>query len=129
MALLFSPILLCLDQSCYARHAAVAQVYVVVVADLVQSMSGRKVFDYKSTEFFPMLVQTCLLYSGLTHMIFRFLVLLLFGWEFIHILVVVVVTRSQPLSKDGGVAEDHGAPEARQLPRNWTRSRKKTESR
>ena len=29
--------------------------------------------------------------------------------------VAVVVTR--PLSRDGGMAEDHGAPEAEQLPR------------
>ena len=38
-------------------------------------------------------------------------------------LVVVVVTR--PLPRDGGMAEDHGAPasEARQLPRAWTRGR------
>ena len=35
---------------------------------------------------------------------------------------IVVVTR--PLPRDGGIAEDHGAPEARQLPRAWTRGRR-----
>ena len=35
---------------CYVRHTAVIQCYVIVVADLVQSMSGRKVFGWKSTE-------------------------------------------------------------------------------
>ena len=33
------------DMVCHVRHAAVAQFYVIVVADLVQSMSGQKVFD------------------------------------------------------------------------------------
>ena len=42
-------------------------------------------------------------------------------------LVVVVVTR--PLLRDGGMAEDHGAPEAVQLSRDWTKRRKETESR
>ena len=37
--------------------------------------------------------------------------------------VVVVVTR--PLPRDGGVAEDHGAPEAGKLRRAWTRGRKR----
>ena len=41
--------------------------------------------------------------------------------------VLLLVT--QPLPRDGGMAEDHGAPEAGQLPRVWTRGRKKTESR
>ena len=36
---------------------------------------------------------------------------------------------ARPLPRDGGMAEDHGAPEARQLPRVWTRCGKKTESR
>ena len=40
--------------------------------------------------------------------------------------LVVVVTRSLP--KDGGMAEDHGASEAGQLARAWTRGRKETES-
>ena len=33
------------------------------------------------------------------------------------------------LSRDGGMAEDHGAPEAGKLPRVWTRGRRETESR
>ena len=41
--------------------------------------------------------------------------------------VVVVVTR--PLPRDGGMAEDHGAPEAGQLPRAWTRGRRETRNR
>ena len=36
-------------------------------------------------------------------------------------------TRSPP--RDGGMAEDHGAPETAQLLRVWTRGRKETESR
>ena len=40
--------------------------------------------------------------------------------------VVVVVTRL--LSRDRGMAKDHGAPKAGQLPRAWTRDRKKTKS-
>ena len=38
-------------------------------------------------------------------------------------IVVVVVTRLL-----GGMAEDHGAPEAGQLPRVWTRGCRETES-
>ena len=40
---------------------------------------------------------------------------------------VVVVTR--PLPSDGGMAEDHGAPEAGKLRRAWTRGRAETERR
>ena len=36
---------------------------------------------------------------------------------------------TRPLSRDGGMSEDHGAPEAGQLPRVWTRGRRETESR
>ena len=39
---------------------------------------------------------------------------------------LLLVTR--PLPRDGGMAEDHGAPEARQLPRVWVRGHKGTES-
>ena len=41
--------------------------------------------------------------------------------------VVVVVTRLLP--RDGGMAEDHGAPEAGKFPKVWTRHCKETESR
>ena len=41
--------------------------------------------------------------------------------------MLLLVTRSLP--RDGGMAEDHGAPEAGQLPRVWTRGRKEIESR
>ena len=34
----------------------------------------------------------------------------------------------RPLPRDGGMVEDHGAPEARQLPRVWTSGRTETES-
>ena len=43
------------------------------------------------------------------------------------LLLLLLVTR--PLPWDGSMAEDHGAPEAGQLPRVWTRGRKETESR
>ena len=36
---------------------------------------------------------------------------------------------TRPLPRDGGMAEDHGAPEAEQLPRVWTRGCKEIESR
>ena len=41
--------------------------------------------------------------------------------------IVVVVTL--PLPMDKGMEEDHGAPEAGQLPRAWIRGREETESR
>ena len=41
--------------------------------------------------------------------------------------LLLLVTRLLP--RDGGMAEDHGAPEAGQLPKVWTRGRKETESR
>ena len=41
--------------------------------------------------------------------------------------MLLLITR--PLPRDGGMAEDHGAPEAGQLSRVWTRGRKDTESR
>ena len=34
-----------------------------------------------------------------------------------------------PLPRDGGMAEDHGAPKAGKLPRVWTGGRTETESR
>ena len=40
---------------------------------------------------------------------------------------MLVVTR--PFSRDGGMAKDHGAPEAGQLPKASTRGRRETESR
>ena len=40
---------------------------------------------------------------------------------------VVVVTT--PLPRNEGMAEDHGAPEAGQFPKAWTRGRKETDSR
>ena len=42
-------------------------------------------------------------------------------------LLLLLVAR--PLLRDGGMAEDHGAPEAGQLPRVWTRDCRETESR
>ena len=44
-----------------------------------------------------------------------------------RLLLLLVFTR--PLPRDGGMAEDHGAPEAEQLPRVWTRGCKEIESR
>ena len=41
---------------------------------------------------------------------------------------VLLLLFTRPLSRDGGMAEDHGAPEAGQLLRVWTRGRKETES-
>ena len=49
----------------------------------------------------------------------------LFNFQFM--LLLLLITR--PLPKDGGMAEDHGAPEAGQLPRVWTRGHRETESR
>ena len=43
--------------------------------------------------------------------------------------VLLLLLFTRPLPRDGGMAEDHGAPEAGQLPRVWTRGRKETESR
>ena len=41
-------------------------------------------------------------------------------------IVLLLVTR--PLSTDGGMAGDHGAPESGKLSRVWTRGRKETKS-
>ena len=46
---------------------------------------------------------------------------------FMLLLLLLLVTR--PLPRDGGMAEDHGAPEAGQLPRVWTKGCTETESR
>ena len=43
--------------------------------------------------------------------------------------VVVAVVVTPPLPTDGGMAEDHGAPEAGQLSGVWTRGRKETQNR
>ena len=50
-----------------------------------------------------------------------------FGQEFICFSLLLLITR--PLPRDEGMAEHHGAPEAGQLPRVWTRGRKETKSR
>ena len=44
-------------------------------------------------------------------------------------LLLLLLLVTQPLQRDGRMAEDHGAPETGQLPRVWTRGRKETESR
>ena len=44
-----------------------------------------------------------------------------------YMLLLLLFTR--PLPRDGGMAEDHEAPEAGQLSRVWTRGHKETESR
>ena len=46
-----------------------------------------------------------------------------------QVLLLLLLLITRPLPRDGGMAEDHGAPEARQLPRVWTRGRTETESR
>ena len=43
------------------------------------------------------------------------------------LLLLLLFTR--PLPRDGGMAEDHGAPEVGQLPSVWARGRRETESR
>ena len=45
----------------------------------------------------------------------------------VMLLLLLLITR--PFPRDGGMAENHGDLEARQLPRAWTRGRKETESR
>ena len=42
----------------------------------------------------------------------------------LSLLLLLLFTR--PLPRDGGMVDDHGAPEAGQLPRVWTRGRKET---
>ena len=55
------------------------------------------------------------------------------NWEFplnlnfYSYMLLLLVT--QPFPRDGGMAEDHEAPEAGQLSRVWTRGRRETESR
>ena len=60
------------------------------------------------------------------------LVILLQTWkrtlkQFPLLLLLLLVT--QPLPRNRSMAEGHGAPEAGQLPRVWTRGSKETESR
>ena len=43
--------------------------------------------------------------------------------------LVLLLLFTRPLPRDGGMAENHGAPEAGQLPRVWTRSCRETENR
>ena len=43
--------------------------------------------------------------------------------------LMLLLLFTRPLPRDGGMEEDHGAPEAGQFPRVWTRGRKEIESR
>ena len=43
--------------------------------------------------------------------------------------MIMLLLFTRPLPRDGGMAEDHGAPEAGQLPRVCTRGRREIESR
>ena len=44
-----------------------------------------------------------------------------------HLLIVFLfVVATRPLLRDEVMVEDHGAPEARQLPRTWTRGRRES---
>ena len=51
-----------------------------------------------------------------------------YSFSLIDRLFVVVVVFTLPLPKDGGIAKDHGALEAEQLPRAWNRGQIETES-
>ena len=51
-----------------------------------------------------------------------------FPLSFVPIFLLLLLF-TQPLPRDGGMAEDHGAPEAGQLSRVWTRGRKETKTR
>ena len=42
------------------------------------------------------------------------------GKVLLTVVVVVVVVVIRPIPRDGGMVEDHGAPEAAQLPKAWT---------
>ena len=46
-----------------------------------------------------------------------------FSYQFMLLLLV-----TRPLPRDGAMVEDHGTPEAGQLPWVWTRGREVTES-
>ena len=48
-------------------------------------------------------------------------------YQWLNSTLLLLITR--PLPRDGGMAEDHGAPEAEQLSRVWTRGHRETESR
>ena len=48
---------------------------------------------------------------------------------FVKSMLLLLLLFTRPLPRDGGMAEDHGAPEAGKLPRVWTRGHKETESR
>ena len=56
-------------------------------------------------------------------------------WDFINVnqplnfFLEMLLSVTRPLPRDGGMAGDHGAPEAAQLPRVWTRGRTETENR
>ena len=49
--------------------------------------------------------------------------------EFVGYLYLMLLLFTRSLPRDGGMAGDHGAPEAGQFPRVSTRGRKETESR
>ena len=56
-----------------------------------------------------------------------FINLILRNSIFHFVLLLLLITRLLP--RDGGMADNHGASEAEQLPRVWTRGRRETESR
>ena len=49
--------------------------------------------------------------------------------KYVYFMLLLLLLITRPLPRDGARAEDHGAPEAGQLPRAWTRGRRETESR
>ena len=51
------------------------------------------------------------------------------GFSTTNNILLLLLLFTRPLPRDGGMAEDHGAPEAGQLPRVWTRGHKETKSR
>ena len=48
---------------------------------------------------------------------------------YIQFVKYLLLLFTRPLLRDRGMAGDHGAPEAGELPRVWTRGRRETESR
>ena len=51
------------------------------------------------------------------------------SWRYNCELLLLLLLITRPLPRDGSMAEDHGAPEAGQLPTVWTRGHRETESR
>ena len=88
LAFLFSTVLLCLEMRFAMLGMQLLLSFTLLLLQILcNRWVGEKSLVRSRRNSLPILLQTCSLYGGLNHKIFRFLDLLLFGWGLVSYFV------------------------------------------